>query len=52
MRDGATEGMQNFDGELDRMIRAGVIDLEYRAWLLHPTPAIFDWNLRISRRVA
>src|SRR5882724_1898783 len=28
MRDGATEGMQNFDGELDRMIRAGVIDLE------------------------
>jgi Tfp pilus assembly ATPase PilU len=28
MRDGATEGMQNFDGELDRMIRAGIIDLE------------------------
>jgi twitching motility protein PilT len=28
MRDGATEGMQHFDGELDRMIRAGVIDLE------------------------
>jgi twitching motility protein PilT len=28
MRDGATEGMQHFDGELDRMIRAGIIDLE------------------------
>ncbi|MBZ5699733.1 MAG: PilT/PilU family type 4a pilus ATPase [Acidobacteriia bacterium] len=28
MRDGTTEGMQHFDSELDRMIRAGVIDLE------------------------
>ena len=28
MRDGSTEGMQHFDGELDRLIRAGVIDLE------------------------
>jgi twitching motility protein PilT len=28
MRDGATEGMQHFDSELDRMIRAGMIDLE------------------------
>jgi twitching motility protein PilT len=28
MRDGATEGMQHFDGELERMVRAGVIDLE------------------------
>src|SRR6202158_6132462 len=28
MRDGATEGMRHFDSELDRMIRAGVIDLE------------------------
>lgn len=28
MRDGGTEGMQHFDGELDRMIRAGLIDLE------------------------
>jgi twitching motility protein PilT len=28
MRDGATEGMQCFDGELDRMVRAGTIDLE------------------------
>ena len=27
MRDGSTEGMQHFDGELDRMIRAGIIDL-------------------------
>jgi twitching motility protein PilT len=27
MRDGATEGMQHFDGELERMIRAGIIDL-------------------------
>jgi twitching motility protein PilT len=28
MRDGTTEGMQHFDGELDRLIREGVIDLE------------------------
>jgi twitching motility protein PilT len=28
MRDGATEGMQHFDAELDRMVRAGIIDLE------------------------
>lgn len=28
MRDGSTEGMQHFDGELDRMVRAGIIDLE------------------------
>jgi twitching motility protein PilT len=27
MRDGTTEGMQHFDGELERMIRAGIIDL-------------------------
>src|SRR5713226_6960823 len=28
MRDGSTEGMQHFDGELEKMIRAGTIDLE------------------------
>ena len=28
MKDGGTEGMQHFDGELERMIRAGIIDLE------------------------
>jgi twitching motility protein PilT len=28
MRDGSTEGMQYFDGELERMIRAGLLDLE------------------------
>jgi twitching motility protein PilT len=28
MKDGATEGMQSFDGELERLIRAGVLDLE------------------------
>jgi twitching motility protein PilT len=28
MRDGSTEGMQCFDGELDRMVRAGILDLE------------------------
>jgi twitching motility protein PilT len=27
MRDGATEGMQNFDNELERLIRAGTIDM-------------------------
>jgi twitching motility protein PilT len=28
MRDGSTEGMQYFDGELERMIRSGILDLE------------------------
>ena len=28
MRDGTTEGMQYFDGELERMIRAGIVDME------------------------
>lgn len=28
MRDGSTEGMQHFDGELERMVRAGIIDLQ------------------------
>ena len=28
MRDGSTEGMQFFDGELERMIRAGIVDFE------------------------
>jgi twitching motility protein PilT len=28
MRDGSTEGMQHFDGELEKLIRAGTIDLD------------------------
>jgi twitching motility protein PilT len=28
MRDGDTDGMQHFDGEIDRLIRAGTIDFE------------------------
>ena len=28
MRDGAQDGMQSFDGELDKLIRAGTIELE------------------------
>jgi twitching motility protein PilT len=28
MRDGANEGMQHFDGELERLVREGVIELE------------------------
>ena len=28
MRDGSDEGMQHFDGEIERLIRAGTIDLE------------------------
>jgi twitching motility protein PilT len=27
MRDGSTEGMQHFDGEIEKLIRAGIIDL-------------------------
>ncbi len=28
MRDGGTEGMQHFDGEIDKLIRAGIVDFE------------------------
>jgi twitching motility protein PilT len=28
MRDGAEDGMQHFDGEIERLVRAGVIDLD------------------------
>jgi twitching motility protein PilT len=28
MRDGSTEGMQHFDGEIEKLVREGVIDLE------------------------
>ena len=28
MRDGDTDGMQHFDGELEKLLRAGVIDLD------------------------
>ena len=28
MRDGDTEGMQHFDGEIEKLIRAGVVDFE------------------------
>jgi twitching motility protein PilT len=28
MRDGASEGMQHFDGELEKLVRAGIVDVE------------------------
>ena len=28
MRDGSTEGMQHFDGEIEKLIREGVVDFE------------------------
>jgi twitching motility protein PilT len=28
MRDGASDGMQHFDGELEKLVRAGVVDLD------------------------
>jgi twitching motility protein PilT len=28
MRDGVTEGMQHFDGEIDRLIRSGIVEFE------------------------
>jgi twitching motility protein PilT len=28
MRDGTTDGMQHFDGEIDKLIRAGIVDFE------------------------
>ena len=28
MRDGELEGMQDFDGEIEKMIRSGVLDLQ------------------------
>jgi len=28
MRDGTTESMQHFDGEIEKLIRAGIVDFE------------------------
>jgi len=28
MRDGTTEGMQHFDGEIEKMIRAGIVEFD------------------------
>ena len=28
MRDGTTEGMQHFDGEIAKLVRSGLVDLE------------------------
>jgi twitching motility protein PilT len=43
MRDGSTEGMQHFDGELERMIREGVLNMD--AGLSYATNA---GNLRLQ----
>jgi twitching motility protein PilT len=43
MRDGSTEGMQHFDGEIDKLIRAGIVDFE--AGLTYSTNA---GNLRLE----
>jgi twitching motility protein PilT len=43
MRDGSTEGMQCFDDELNRMVRAGILDLN--AALSYATNA---GNLRLE----
>jgi len=28
MKNGASEGMQHFDGEIEKLVRSGVVDLE------------------------
>jgi Tfp pilus assembly ATPase PilU len=43
MKDGTLDGMQYFDGEIEKMIREGVIDLS--TGLLHSTNA---GNLRLQ----
>jgi twitching motility protein PilT len=43
MRDGDTEGMQHFDGEIEKMIRTGQVDFE--AALSYSTNA---GNLRLE----
>src|SRR6266481_3780910 len=43
MRDGSTEGMQHFDGEIDKLIRAGIVD--YETGLTYSTNA---GNLRLE----
>jgi twitching motility protein PilT len=43
MRDGTTEGMQHFDGEIEKLIRAGIVDFE--AGLTYSTNA---GNLRLE----
>jgi twitching motility protein PilT len=43
MRDGSTEGMQHFDGEIDKLIRGGIVD--YETGLTYSTNA---GNLRLE----
>jgi twitching motility protein PilT len=43
MRDGTTEGMQHFDGEIEKLIRAGIVD--FQAGLSYSTNA---GNLRLE----
>ena len=43
MRDGGNDGMQHFDGELERLIREGVIDM--RVGLAYSTN---EGNLRLQ----
>jgi twitching motility protein PilT len=45
MRDGASEGMQHFDGELEKLVRAGVVDLD-TAMMYATHPQQLDQTLR------
>ena len=49
MRDGDQDGMQYFDGEIEKLIRAGTIDLEV-GLTTRPMWEICAWNWPISPR--
>ena len=47
MRDGELDGMQHFDGELERLVREGVITIA-TACSTPPTPEIYAFRWPIS----
>ena len=51
MHDGAQDGMQHFDGELERLIRGGVIEMD-RPFPTRPMPATCACRLRTWPRYA
>ena len=51
MRDGSTEGMQYFDGEIEKLIRAGDVDYEAAFYLLHQRRKSCVWSWPISLKI-
>ncbi len=50
MRDGSEDGMQHFDAEIDKMVRAGVIDMETGLSFATNAGNPCVWNWLTSRK--